>query len=56
MTVAALLALGATVPADVQTRRARGGLTQNGGRVPPAPLLHLAYKPWQREAVGYRGW
>jgi hypothetical protein len=56
MTGAALLALGAMVPAAVQTRRARGGLEQNGGWVPPAPLLHLAYRPSQREAVGCCGW
>jgi hypothetical protein len=56
MTVAALLASGAMIPDDVQARRARGGLEQNGGRVPLAPVLHLAYGPLQREAAGCRGW
>jgi hypothetical protein len=56
MTVAALLALGATVPADVQAKPAHGRREQNGGRVPRAPLLHLAYKPVHRDSAGWCGW
>jgi hypothetical protein len=56
MTVAALLALGAMVPVDVQTRPARRRLEQNGGQVPQAPVLHFAYGSLQREAAGCCGW
>jgi hypothetical protein len=56
MKVAALLALGAMVPADVRTKRAPGRWEKNGGRVPPAPFLHLSYKPLARDLAGCCGW